>query len=196
MKVFFKEQVLPFLLVCVTVVGLTVACYGLPKEPPPKPLAIGTRFSPVQNQQREDALVRAIDVLRGARSQAESTLPPRTKPAAKVAASPARGRNPNAPQQAPGASPIAMGGTVVPAGMPAEPSLSDPPSAATIAPVMAAVTSLSEAVKSIRSARTEEDFLRAENQMRTVKTQLQAACTSGASSAFCDSAKEIDSLGF
>jgi hypothetical protein len=61
---------------------------------------------------------------------------------------------------------------------------------------MSAVASLTEAVKAVRSARTEEDFVRAEEQMRTVRSQMQAACTSGANSAFCDSANEMGSLGF
>jgi hypothetical protein len=61
---------------------------------------------------------------------------------------------------------------------------------------MSAVTSLTEAVKAVRSARTEEDFMRAEQQMRAAREQMQAACTSGANSAFCDSAREMSSLGF
>jgi hypothetical protein len=58
------------------------------------------------------------------------------------------------------------------------------------------VSSLTEAVKAVREARTEEDFARAEERMRAAREQMQAACTSGANSAFCDSAREMGSLGF
>jgi hypothetical protein len=186
------EEGLPLALVCTAVAGLTVAFFGLPKAPPPPPSR--AQLPPNASARRMDeALTRAIAALRAARSQADSTLPQSTKPAPRAgtvspATSAARAGTKPAAVTAVAAAPAAP---AVPAmGLPAP---TDPVSNA---PTMSAVTSLTEAVKAVRSARTEEDFVRAEQQMRGAREQMQVACTSGANSAFCDSAREMSSLGF
>jgi hypothetical protein len=194
MKEFIRAEVLPFALVSLTIVGATVTLFGLPRDAPAKPaMAAFRQVDAAASRKMDDALMRAIAALRAARTQAEASLPPSTKPAgvvtSVVTARAVAPKPASAPKIAGAPMPIAVAGLEA-AGATA------PPETLPSAPMMSAVSSLTEAVKAIRSARTEEDFVRAEDQMRVVRTQLQAACTSGVSSAFCDSAREIGSLGF
>lgn len=185
-------EVLPFALVCAAVAGLTVALFGVPRAAPAAaPPRAETPFPSASARRMDEAMTRAIAALKAARNQTDSVLPAPAKAAPPRAATPGTSPSSKAPRASSAAPLPAAGGNE-----PAAPPLPAPGAPETSAPVMTAVTSLSEAVKAVRGARTEQDFVRAEEQMRAVRAQMQAACAAGTSSAFCDSAREMNSLGY
>jgi Sec-independent protein translocase protein TatA len=185
-RTFLLEEALPFAAVGAGVILLTLVFFGPPKrikdasrsasELTPTTAASATRM--------EAAMSRAIDALRAARRQADATLP-----AAQRAPTP---KNATAKASSAVPSAAALGtGTPLPGAAPVA-TITEAQSSS----VLSAVSSLTDAVKAVREARTEEDFVRAEDRMRTAREQMQSACASGANGAFCESAKEMGSLGF
>jgi hypothetical protein len=60
---------------------------------------------------------------------------------------------------------------------------------------MSAVMALSQAVKTVREVRTEDDLVHAEETMKAAREQMEAACQNGASP-LCDGAAQMKSLGY
>jgi hypothetical protein len=184
-KEFLLSETLPFTGVCLVVVGATFSLFGMPRPAPAVPSGTAT-----QTRRMDEAMARAIAALKVARSQADATLPAASMPPGRPhAVNTAAPRKPNATATA--APPAAASAATTPV---VDDSAANARAAA--APVLDVVSSLTEAVKAVREARTDEDFARAEDRMRDAREQMQNACTSGANSAFCDSAREMGSLGF
>jgi hypothetical protein len=183
LKEFLTEEGLPFVLVCVAVAGLTVALFGFPRTAP-DPVPSPAQRPPQASARMDEALTRAIAALRAGRPQADSAIPGQPAPPATAV-----------PRGSAAARAVAAAGAM--AAAPAAPGgLPESNAPMPNASLMSAVTSLADVVKTVRAVRTEDDVVRAKQQMRAVRAQMQAACTSGVNSAFCDSAREMSSMGF
>lgn len=169
MREFFVESLVPFVVVCAVIAGLTAAIFDVRAEPPPPsvpatppveltPAAIPDSTStPVpadpKRQQINDVLTRAVRTLAG-------EGPARAVPAT-------------------GESPFAS------AAVPVNPKL------------FGAVSKLTEAMRVARDARDERDLARAEELMRSARQEMDAACSATAGGGpLCESAAQIRQLGY
>jgi hypothetical protein len=59
--------------------------------------------------------------------------------------------------------------------------------------LLSTVNALANAIKATREARTEQDLVNAENQLRTAREQMAATC-GAAGGPLCDSARQIQSM--
>ena len=179
MKEFVTGQLLPFVGVVSTIAVLTLAFFDVPARAPipvaglrvpasSEPVAL----TPSDRARVDDTLTRVLRTLdEGRRAPPASTT--RTG-----APAPARAFEPSAAQPA---NPIAT--------QPASPSPPPDPK------LLDAVSALSDAVRAIHDARTEEDVVHAEDLVRNARTQMETSCaTSGGP--LCASADQIRQLGY
>jgi hypothetical protein len=177
--------------VCLAIAGLTGLLFDAPKV---QPAVLAPRAAPrvalVARANLDDSLAQALHILDTTRAVSAAHPTPIAPAVVRTAA-------PVAPSAAPvAAAPIAT--VTAPVTQPATivdtlAQNSDQPSAAQ--QTLDAVSALSRAIQAARNARTEDDLIYAEQQMRAAREQMQAGCGDSAGP-MCQSAQQIQSLGF
>jgi hypothetical protein len=192
LKQVLSESVLPVVAVGAAIVALTLALFDVPATAPVKVAPATAQAEPapaesaeppvdpyatklVTREELNQTLGRALRMLDTARVNGP---PP---PAVASAPAPA-GQVPAA-----GAPVIAGGSPALPAATSTGPDQQG---------LMLSVTTLGEAIKATRDARTEEDLVRAEEALRAARQQMEGSCGATPGNPLCDSAQAIKSLGF
>ena len=188
MRDFLTDQLVPFAGVVLTVAALTLALFDVPADAPAAVFGLrvaataepAPSASPAERARIDDTLTRVLRSLdNGQRDEpprAAPTIEPARAPTAVATATAAPAPVMTAAAQAP----------PVPSPVPTVPS--DPK-------LLGAVTALTDAVRAIHDARTEEDLVRAEDLVRNARTQMESGCATGGGP-LCASADQIRSLGF
>lgn len=179
MKEFVTARLVPFVGVASTIAVLTLAFFDVPPRAPipvaglrvpasSEPVAL----APAERARVDDTLTRVLRTLDEGRRAPPTMIAPRA-----VTAGSAHVLEPSAVEPA------------LAAKVPASPSPPPDPK------LLDAVSALSDAVRAIHDARTEEDLVHAEDLVRNARTQMDTSCaTSGGP--LCASADQIRQLGY
>lgn len=181
MKEFLTDSVLPLAGVCAAIASLTLALFDVPRAPPSQVSPAGSESSLAARDPMNESLSRVLQALNASRGPSAA---PRPETCCTGSASP---------------PPVARPSVAVPNGSTGAFAAGAGPGAVGTPPptpeLLDAVTALAEAVKAVRSARTEEDIVHAEAQVRAARQLMEATC-GAAGGPVCDSAREVRSLGF
>jgi hypothetical protein len=181
-KEFVSGQVVPFVGVVFAIAALTLALFDVPSRAPEPVLGLRVPASAQPALRTASERAHIDDTLTQVlRTLDEGRRPPPPRSATPLVAS--------APQPA-GPANVAERALAI-AQQPTSPS----PSPAPDPKLLSAVSALSDAVRAIHDARTEEDLVHAEEMVRSARTQMEASCAS-ASGPLCASADQIRALGY
>jgi hypothetical protein len=183
-KEFVAGQLVPFVGVVVAIVALTLALFDVPARAPESLPGMRVPVTAAPALQTASERARVDDTL----SQVLRTLDDgRRARAASSSDSPFAARAPRAEARGPVTAPTPA--TPLSPEQPASPSQAPDPK------LLSAVSALSDAVRAIHDARTEEDLLHAEELVRNARTQMETSCASS-SGPLCASADQIRALGY
>lgn len=184
MKEFMTGHLVPAMGVVFAIVALTLALFDVPARPT-QPI-FGLRVAPsaehvthtsAERARVDDTLTRVLRTLDEGRRP-----PPATSLPATAVASAPRIAGTNAGVLTP-----------VSAAQPANPNAAQPASADP--KLLNAVSALSDAVRAIHDARSEEDLVRAEDLVRNARVQMETNCATS-TGPLCASADQIRALGY
>jgi hypothetical protein len=178
-KEFVTGQLVPFVGVVFAIAALTLALFDVPARAPAAAAELGLQASAEPASRNSTERARIDDTLtRVLRTLDEG----RRAPAAAGSGLPVAVRSPRTtPSPAPRATAIAE--------QPASPS--QPPDAT----LLGAVSALSDAVRAIHDARSEDDLLHAEELVRNARARMETSCATS-SGPLCASADQIRALGY
>jgi len=178
-KEFLSESVLPFLGVCGLILGLTAGIFDVPATPP-------------ASASRTPAASRSAVGAEGAGELAPPAAapgafgvqrrPPRLDQTNEVLARAVRALSAGRGEPQPRVEASAR----------TEPGLPEGDGQK----VLGALPALDDAVRAVRDARTEEDFVRAEEKVRAARAAMEATCGPGGGGPLCDSARQMRGLGY
>lgn len=181
MKEFVTGQVVPFVGVVFAIGALTLALFDVPARAPEPVLGLRVpasaepaRRTASERAHIDDTLTRVLRTL----DEGRRALPVTASPAALVAST----RQPVGPASVAERA-IAVAQQPISPAAPPDPNL------------LNAVSALSDAVRAIHDARTEEDLVHAEELVRNARTQMETTCASS-SGPLCASADQIRALGY
>jgi hypothetical protein len=180
-KEFVTGQVVPFVAVVVAIAALTLALFDVPSRAPAP--VLGLRVPASAEPARRTASERAhIDdtLTQVLRTLDQGRRPPAATPTSAPMAT-------STPQPA-GPASVGQSATAI-AQQPTSPSPAPDPK------LLDAVSALSDAVRAIHDARSEEDLLHAEELVRNARTRMETSCA-GSSGPLCASADQIRALGY
>jgi hypothetical protein len=167
------DSVLPLFAVCALVAGITWLGFDVPAEAPLAGAVGAGPLVPTNRASLNTALTEVLATLEAART-APTASPSGEAPGVIPASAPGRNEG-NAPAPTAGANETDL-----------------------VAPqqLLSATMALTNAIKTIREARTEQDLVHAESELRAAREQMAATCGPSGGGPMCASAHEIEALGF